>query len=99
MIAARVRVLADIAGAFDIAIGQEALLALAVEQGLFFLVEIAALQQPREDVARHLMMVLGVGMGEEIITDADFPLRLQEALVIVLEDFQRRLTALVRLGP
>ena len=42
LVAARLGILADVAGALDIAIGQEAPLALAVKQGLLLFVEVAA---------------------------------------------------------
>ena len=41
------------------------------------------------------MMILGISMGEEVIADANLPLRLQEALMIMLEDLKRRQAAFV----
>ena len=96
LIAAGAVVTADIASAFHIAIGQEALFAFAVQQGLPLSVQIAAFQQRCENILRYLVMVFGVGVSKEIVADADFPLGFQEAFMIMLKDLQRRRAALVR---
>ena len=78
LIAAGIGILAKVACAFHIAIGQEALFALAVEQGLPLLVQITALQQRAENILGHAMVILGIGMREQIVAHADLPLCFQE---------------------
>ncbi len=97
LIAARVGIVADVTLALDVAVGQEALFEIAVEQFLLLFVEVAAFEQQQKDVLRDLVVVLGVGVREQVVADADLLLREQEALVIVLEDRARGDAPLVRL--
>ena len=44
------------------------------------------MKQQGENILRHPMVIFGISVGEEIVTDPDLLLCLQEALMIMLED-------------
>src|SRR5262249_7931870 len=96
LVAARVRISAVVERPLDKPVRQEALFLLAVKQRLAFDAQIAAFQQAREEILRDAMVILGIGMGEQVIADANFLLCQQEALVIFLEQFQRANALLAR---
>ena len=89
LVAARVREAAHVTRALHHPVRQEAVLALAVELLLGLTVQVAALQQQGEDVLRDLVVVLGVGMGEQVVADPHVALGGQEALVEALEQLAR----------
>src|SRR5690606_23238503 len=66
LVAPCVRVTAVGASALDVAVGQEALVGLAVELGHCLGVDVAPLVEHAEDVLRHRGVVLGVSVGEEV---------------------------------
>ena len=97
LVAARALESAEVALALDVAIGQKAILRLTVEQRLLLAVEVIALQQQRKNVLCDAVMGLGVGVGEEVVANAQLLLRTQEATVIVLKDGFSGQSALVGL--
>lgn len=97
LIAARVGIAALRASAFDEAVGQEALLGLAVELALSLAVEVAARVEGAEDILRDAMMILSIGVGEQVVTDAARLEGVQKAHVIILKERARRHAALIRL--
>ena len=90
LIGARALEAADVAGPFDVAVGQESLRrgriplhGLLREQKSVFL-------QRQEHGLRHLEMILGVGGGEQVIGDALALEQFKEAIVIFLVHFLDR---------
>jgi len=97
LVAACIGEAADVTGAFHQAVGQEAVRGLAVKLLLDLLEKIAALQQDHEDVLGYPVVVVGVGMREQVVADADALLCEQEAVMVVLEDCARRQAQPIRL--
>jgi hypothetical protein len=97
LVAARVRVVADVTLAFDVAIWQKTFFLLAVQQLLLFLIQVATLQQQQEKILSDFVVIFGVGVGEQIEADTDFLQGQQKAVVIMLENLPRRDATLVGL--
>ncbi len=83
------RVAAVGAGPFHVPVRKEDAAGFRVELHLGLAVDVPPLQQPQEDVLRHSVVVLRVGVGEEVITDADTLLGVQETGMVALKQFPR----------
>ena len=78
LVAARPREAAVRADPLHVAVGQEPPLRLAVGAGHPVAVEIARFEEPQEDILGHGVVVLGVGLGEEIELDPQLVEGVQE---------------------
>ena len=96
MVAARLAIATYGAGAFDVAIGEKTSLGFGIQLLLLLQIQVFPLAQPQEEILRDTVMIFGVGMSEEVITDADGLLSLEEPLVEMLEELPRGLVLHVR---
>ncbi len=78
------------AGALHVPVGQKAVLLLAVQLPHHVLEDVAVLQEPEEHVLRHVAMVQGVGVGEEVEAEAQLCETGQEAAVVAQEQLLGR---------
>jgi len=97
LVSARLLEAADRALAFDVAIGQEAASAFGIELLLLLLEQVAVVVQRQEHILRHAMVVLGVGVREQVERDAELLVRFEEQQMIALEHLARRDAFLVGL--
>ncbi len=95
LVAARLAVAADRAGALHIAVRQEAVLAFREQLDLLLSVQVFLFIESREDILGNAVVVLRVGVGEQVVGDADPLLGFEEAAVVMLEELARRRAALV----
>ena len=90
MIAARIGIVADIAFALHVPIGQKTLRGLRVKHLLRFAIEIAVLQERQEHILRHFEVILRMRAGKQIERDAQLHKQLQEVFMITFIHGQRR---------
>ena len=81
---------ADVAGALDVAVGQEAFGGGRVPLRAGLGVQEAVLLQRQEHGLRHLEVVLGVGGGEQVVRDAGLDEQIDELVVEALVDLFHR---------
>jgi hypothetical protein len=86
LVSAGVGIAAQIALPLHVAVGQEAALHLAVEKLLRLFIETAPFFEQQKDILRDAMMVLRIGVREQVVADADLLLSEQEALMVMFED-------------
>ncbi len=81
--------------ALYVPIGQKAPLLRAVELLLYLVVQVAVLQKPQEKVLRDPVMVLRIGVGEQVKGQAYLLIGVQKGLVVALKDLLGRDTLFV----
>ena len=89
LVAAGIFVAADVAGAFHVAVRQKAALAGGVPLHLAFGVKETILLERQEHLLRHLLVIAGVGAGEEVVGQPQLLEEVNEAGVEALVDLVR----------
>lgn len=77
----------DVAGSFDVPVGEETARAGGVPLRAGFGVQVAVFLEGEEDALGDFEMVIGMGGGKEVVGDPQLLKDIEEGLVVVLVDF------------
>jgi hypothetical protein len=78
---------ADIAGTFDIAVGQEPAGGGGIPLWARLGIQVSVFHKRQEDALRNLKMVFSVGRGEQVVSQAGFLKKFQKAIVKIFVHF------------